>query len=347
MVYAQTSLISGLCVAVVFFVAPTRAIAHHGVGAQFDLSQTIELQGEIKELIWRNPHVRLTVSVVDASGDEILWAGEGMSIPSLRQREVTEVLLDVGDQITLAGNPAHDGENELYVTNVLLPNGREVLFTGNAEPRWQGLVMGSTGPAFETIGDASLPELGLFRVWSVRQPRIWQNFDFEIFPLSAEARAEGEAYDRLSDAPRGGECAPPGMPQIVTANPYPRDFVDRGDTILMRLEHYDTIRTIHLTPLPSNTEPLPSPLGYSVGHWNDDTLAVTTTKISDGKFRLGISLSENVETVERFTVIVDGSRLDYQMTVIDPTVLLEPAEFETHWVYIPGISVESFDCFGG
>ena len=43
MVYAQTSLISGLCVAVVFFVAPTRAIAHHGVGAQFDLSQTIEM----------------------------------------------------------------------------------------------------------------------------------------------------------------------------------------------------------------------------------------------------------------------------------------------------------------
>lgn len=173
MVYAQTSLMSGLCVAVVFFVAPTRTIAHHGVGAQFDLSETIELQGEIKELIWRNPHVRLTVSVVDASGDEILWAGEGMSIPSLRQREVTEVLLDVGDQITLAGNPAHDGENELYVTNVLLPNGREVLFTGNAEPRWRDLVMGSTGTAFETIGDASLPELGLFRVWSVRQPRIW------------------------------------------------------------------------------------------------------------------------------------------------------------------------------
>lgn len=333
--------------AVLLCAIPTWTLAHHGVGAQFDLSQTIELQGEIKRLIWRNPHVRFSVGVVDANGEESLWVAEGMSITSLREREITEALFDVGDRITLAGNPARGGKTELYATNVLLPNGREVLFTGSAEPRWRDLVMGATGPGFETTGDSSAPELGLFRVWSVREPRLWRDFDFETYPLSDEARAEGEAYDRLTDAPGMGECAPPGMLNIVTANPYPRDFVDRGDTILMRLEHYDTVRTIHLTPLPPDREPPASPLGYSVGRWDNDTLVVTTTKISNGKFRLGISLSEDVEIVERFTTSADGSRLDYRMTVIDPTVLLQPAEFETHWIYIAGTAVEPYECVEG
>ena len=61
-------------------------------------------------------------------------------------------------------------------------------------------------------------------------------------------------------------------PNIVTANPYPRDFVDRGDAIPMRLEHYDTVRTIHLTALPPDGETPASPLGYSVGRWDNDTL---------------------------------------------------------------------------
>ncbi len=340
--------VDGLSRLAAFFlcVIPALALAHHGVGAQFDLSQTIELQGEIKRVIWRNPHVRFTVGVVDANGEEQLWDVEAQSITSLRQRDITEVLLNVGDRITLAGNPAHGGKAEIYANNVLLADGREVLFAQNAEPRWRDLTMGATGPRFTTTGDPSAPELGLFRVWSAHTPRLWRNFDLDASALSDEARAEGEAYDRSTDAPGMGECTPPGMPDII-GNPYPREVVEQGDRILMRLEHYDTVRTIHLAPLPPDTEPPASPLGYSVGRWEDNTLVVTTTKISDGSFRFGITLSEDLQVVERYTPTADGSRIDVQLTLTDPTVLLEPVELDAYWIYLADVTVEPYECLEG
>ena len=74
--------------------------AHHGVGAQFDLSQTIEMEGEVRKLIWRNPHVRFTVAVADPGG-----AGRNcgfiaaQSLSMMRSRDITEKLLAVGDTI--------------------------------------------------------------------------------------------------------------------------------------------------------------------------------------------------------------------------------------------------------
>ena len=135
------------------------------------------------------------------------------------------------------------------------------------------------------------------------------------------------------------------MPGII-GNPYPRDFIDQGDTIVMRLEEYDTVRRIHLTSTESGA-PEPSPVGYSVGHWVEGTLVVTTTNISNGVFSLGIPLSEDLKVVEYYTPSTDGSRLDYRMTVTDPAVFLEPVELETFWIYLPGVTVEPYECLDG
>ena len=40
------------------------------------------------------------------------------------------------------------------------------------------------------------------------------------------------------------------MPTIME-QPYPMEFMDRGQTILLRLEEYDTTRTIHLDAEPA------------------------------------------------------------------------------------------------
>ncbi len=330
--------------AVALFSIPAWTFAHHGIGAQFDLSQTIELQGEVKRLIWRNPHVRVTVGVINEAGREELWVVEAQSVSMLRQRDISEVLFDVGDHITMAGNPARGGVTELYATNVLLPDGREVIFSPRAESRWNDEVLGRTGPRFVTSGDSSAPELGLFRTWSSAPGSgLTGNFDFETHPLSDEARAAGEAYDRLTDNLGMGECTVKGMPTIV-GNPYPRDFIDQGDTILMRLEEYDTVRTIHLKAAASGAASL---LGHSVGHWDDGTLVVTTTNVSSATFSRGIPLSEDLEIVERYTPSADGSRLDYEATITDPGVFLEPVELEMYWIYIPGVTVEPYECTEG
>ena len=320
------------------------ALAHHGIGAQFDLSASVELQGELERVIWRNPHVRLTVRVPGDAGGVELWEVEAQSVSMLRQRDITEVLLEAGDTIRLAGNPAHGGATEIYLTNVLLPDGREVLFSQSAEPRWNHEAMGRTGPRFVSEGDASAPEFGLFRAWSpTLGPRIFSDISFDNPVLTEQARLAAEAYDPLIDNLATGECTPKSMPGIV-GNPYPRDFVDQGETILLRFEEYDTVRTIHMGDVAPG---MASILGHSVGEWADGTLVVTTTNFSVGTFRLGIQLSEELKVLERFTPGADGSRLNYQLTFTDPAAFVEPIELESYWIYIPGLTVEPYQCLEG
>ena len=326
---------------------PAVASAHHGIGAQFDLRSTIELEGEITRVLWSNPHVRLTVGVTEDSGREALWEVEAQSVSMLRQKGISDVLLAVGDAVRIAGNPSRRSDTEIYVTNLLLEDGREVLFSDTVEPRWSDDVLGKSGPRYAVAGDPSEPEKGLFRVWS-RAPGtgLFANFDLDSQPLTGAARAGAATYDPLTDRPAAGECAEAGMPRIV-GNPYPREFVDRGNTILMRLEEYDAVRTIRLGGIRPALTGAASPLGYSVGRWEGGTLVVETTNVGERDFPLGIPLSEDLEIIEHFTPSEDGSRLDYRMRVTDPTAFLEPVELELYWIYAPDATVQPYECTEG
>ena len=75
------------------------------------------------------------------------------------------------------------------------------------------------------------------------------------------------------------------------------EFVDEGEQILLRLEEYDLVRTIHMNADP-RVEPPRAPLGFSTGHWDGGTLVVTTTRISWRYFNtVGIPLSEDAVVV--------------------------------------------------
>ncbi|MCY3734068.1 MAG: DUF6152 family protein, partial [Chloroflexi bacterium] len=57
-------------------VASPLVLAHHGPVTQPSLYLTdnlVELEGEIVNVLWRNPHTRARMRVVDESGAEKLW----------------------------------------------------------------------------------------------------------------------------------------------------------------------------------------------------------------------------------------------------------------------------------
>lgn len=66
--------------------------------------------------------------------------------------------------------------------------------------------------------------------------------------------------------------------------------------------------------------------GHSVGHWEGDTLVVDSVAFNDVTWLApgGYFHSNNMRVIERFSR--EGNRLQYQVTVIDPDVLLEPWE---------------------
>ena len=62
-----------------FFAAvllPFTAFGHHSFAATFDSDVIAELEGEITEVRWRNPHVSFTLKTVDNGGAETLWGIE-------------------------------------------------------------------------------------------------------------------------------------------------------------------------------------------------------------------------------------------------------------------------------
>jgi hypothetical protein len=137
-------------------------------------------------------------------------------------------------------------------------------------------------------------------------------------------------------------CTPKGMPIILNV-PAPMDFVDRGDTILMRIEEFDTVRTIHMN---SDADPAAQPktlLGYSVGRWEDDTLVVETGSVDSAFLIQGVPLGPDASFVERFTPSADGNRLHYTLRVTAPTALTRPVEQKRSWVAV-GEKVMPFNC---
>jgi len=331
-----------LCGSFLLLIADLHASAHHSRATFYDSTQVVETQGVITRVIWRNPHTRFWLE--DDQGNE--WALETTPPAMLSRRGVGSELLTVGTRVRVAGPPARFVANAMEVSNLLLPDGTEVRIQPGAEPYWSDEVPALAAPAFDEadVRAAEGSANGIFRVWS-RDVGIRLVLE-DGYPLTESARAAQEAYDPVADNPIPG-CTPKGMPMIMT-NPYPFEFVDRGDEIHLRIEEYDLLRVIQMQPEtdePESSEPVPSPLGHSVGRWEDGDLVVTTTHINFMHFGSGIALSADVELLERFTLSADERRLDYTLTVTDPETFTEPLTGRRNWVWVPGETVEPWACF--
>ncbi len=331
----------------VLLLLPLAALGHHSFATTFDLSRTIELDGEVTAVLWRNPHVGLTLRTTDGDGAVAEWNLETHSLSILRRMDITDPFFAVGDQVKVAGYPARRAADGMFVTHMLLPSGEEFVFQFGSEPaalRWSDRAWGETNSWFVDSGDASAAERGLFRVWSTSlSSEVGGWFWLPSYPLTESAQASLDAWDPYTDNPIAN-CAPKGMPHIMS-QPYPLEFIDEGDQIILRLEEYDTVRTIHMNDAARNVRVRPSPLGYSVGAWEDSTLVVHTTGVNYGHFDSdGIRLSDNVDIVERFSPVEGGSRLNYAMTVTDETTFTEPLVLTKAWVWLPAVTLERYAC---
>ena len=324
------------------------AAAHHSFFGRFDTQKLVELEGEVTDVLWRNPHAYFSLRA-----DGVDWEIETSSLTVLKRMGIEEGTIRVGDRIRIAANPPSGAKREMYARHVLLPDGRELLLNVGLAPRWtsRDRSVGDEALLMARAGDGSRPDLGIFRVWSHTRtiarlfPEVTDSSaDINAYPLTATARAELARFDRSTDNPTAN-CVPKGMPTIMEA-PYPIEFrqEENGD-ILLKLEEYDLTRYIYMNPSVARELTEPTPLGDSVGRWDGPALVVTTTRISWPFFsQLGIRQSPAVEIVERFTPAADGSRLDYEMTVTDPATFTRPVVLRQYWLWLPSVTLLPYEC---
>ena len=99
--------------------------AHHGA-SEYDMTKIVTLRGTVSELLFVNPHTLLTFTVKDDSGKIVEWQGELPSPNLLTRRGWSRSTLKPGDQITVIGALAKNGEKGMQVKKLVFPDGHEL-----------------------------------------------------------------------------------------------------------------------------------------------------------------------------------------------------------------------------
>lgn len=333
-------------ISIFILVCSPKVESHHSF-SRFNQTEIVEIEGELVSYRWRNPHIRFKVRGVNDAGDHVVWDVEGHSLSILRRTNASPDNLKVGDRIRIAAWATVRASTELFAHNLLLPDGRELVMDPEGRPRWStGDVLGDK-TEWLTVGTSSEetgPE-GIFRVWSTYLGEGSTFFTFwkQRYPLTEIGQKRLDSWDPLTDSAAPG-CDPKGMP-LIMEQPYPLEFVRAGDVILIRMEEYDTVRRIHMSPDSTPTDDQQSLLGYSTGYWDDETLVVSTVNVGFPYFDpVGTPQGSEPSFIERFRVSDDGSRLIYELTATDDEVFTEPVTVTRDWVWRPGEAVEPYEC---
>lgn len=316
------------------------ASAHHAATGRYEENTYGEIEGVITDIFWRNPHVRLLISVENEGGQEVEWEVEFGSVNTIQRLGVSRDNVVVGELVSVYGRIGRNSLPVMFAAAIVLPDGEEIVLQAGQRERY-GMTEDALSDARSLAAD--LPA-DIFRVWlPFERPNTggghFQSVSLS-YPLTEAAIAAQAQWDPEQDPAL--RCIPPGMPTAMD-NPYPVEFREEGNTILMLLEEWDGLRTIFMDG--ATGEPAQPRMGRSTGRWENGTLVVQTTDIDWGYLDdLGTPLSENTVIDERFALSEDGAQLIWEATITDPVNFTEPVMQRIVWAWLPGQEIKPFNC---
>jgi len=140
-------------------------------------------------------------------------------------------------------------------------------------------------------------------------------------------------------------CEPWGFTRQTFA-PHQLEIKQYPDRVELHYGEWDAHRTVHLGEPAPPADRAHVPMGYSVGHYEGDTLVVETTLITAnfGPPRLWEGLvSDQLTAVERYRRPTP-ERLELTATLTDPSTFREPLELKKVWRYAPEQEIAPYDC---
>ncbi len=127
-----------------------------------------------------------------------------------------------------------------------------------------------------------------------------------------------QSADNYRNDTDGINCLPPG-PKASTSLGSPVKIIQTPNVVVFLYEYETIFRQVFTDGRELPKDPNPSWMGYSIGHWEGDTLVVTTAGYND---RTSLDLgghphSEELRMTERFRRR-DAGHMDLQVTLNDP-----------------------------
>lgn len=129
-------------------------------------------------------------------------------------------------------------------------------------------------------------------------------------------------------------CEPWGFARQIFA-PHQLEIRQFQDRIEMRYGEWAAHRTIYLGKSKAPANLAPSLMGYSIGRYEGDSLVIETTGVNENLTLWWSRHSDELKTVERYTVSENRDRLFLIATMEDPWGLREPLMVKKVWSWAP------------
>jgi hypothetical protein len=147
----------------------------------------------------------------------------------------------------------------------------------------------------------------------------WAQAKYDAAKPGLSARGEPLGNDPMM------MCDPVGYPRIAFYNAYPMEFLQTKDRLVEFFDYFYVHRTIYLDGRPLPADPDPTWYGYSVGHWDGNTLVVETNGFNERSWvdNDAHPHSDEMKLEERFQR-VDHDTIQATMTLTDPKAYTAP-----------------------
>lgn len=331
---SRYKLVVSLLVLVAFSTLSNSSYSHHS-RTNFVMNTLVELEGIITDYSYRNPHVYMTLNVVDDSGDTTEWLLEANSVSSVRLAGWRADLFEVGERVTVTGNP---DQNE-----------RKLLLFIDAITKADGSSYRSSGipPGGEVASTGN--ELGSTDFSGVWQPDfasrdIAAGFRPANLPFTPEGQAIRDNFSALDDPALN--CESESIPSSLLPI-FPVGFTRVGDDELhMWYEEFDGQRIIYLGMSEHPRNMVPSLMGHSIGNIVGNDLSIDTRGFEETVWGLGrgASSSNQKHLVEKYSLSEDGMNLEIEYWVEDSTYLTERVSVTGEMFLKPGYELAPWDC---
>jgi len=141
-----------------------------------------------------------------------------------------------------------------------------------------------------------------------------------------------------------GYCLPPGVPRVHGV-PFPQKILQYPNVIIFLYETRNTFRQVHMDGRKLPVDPQPAWMGYSVGHWDGDTLVVESSGFTDKTWLddVGHPHTEVLRVTERFRRRNFGN-LELRITIDDPKAYTTPWTVTENFSLLPGAELIEYIC---
>ena len=139
------------------------------------------------------------------------------------------------------------------------------------------------------------------------------------------------------------QCLPGGIPLALLVFTF--KIIQMPQEIVMLSETADPPRQIHTDGRSFLKDPDPTWMGYSIGHWEGDTLIVETSGLNDRAWldAFGHPRSESMHITERYHRR-DFGHMDLEITFDDPKYYTRPFTLKTALGLIPDSDLLEYVC---